>query len=252
MFGLDDSIAGLGAGGGLLAIVIVAVLLGLRHATDPDHLAAVTVLIAGDDEHGSHRAARLGLAWGAGHGTTLSLLGIPIVILDAYIPEPVQVIAETLVGVLIMSLAIRLLWRWRQDGFHAHEHHHDDEVHVHLHAHPNRRADHGHHRGRPADDRSARDSYAIGLLHGVGGSAGIGVLLLAAIPDDAMAFLALALFATFTAISMSVASSLFGRALAGQRVRSRMRTATPVLGTANFAFGAWYALGALGALPYVF
>jgi len=252
MFGLDDTLAELGSGGGFLALVLIAVLLGLRHATDPDHLAAVSALIAGDDEHGSRRAARLGLAWGAGHATTITLLGIPIVVLDSFLPEPVQVGAETLVGVLIMGLALRLLWRWHKEGFHAHEHRHDGEVHVHLHTHPDRRSSHEHGHGRPADVRSTRGSYAIGLLHGVGGSAGIGILLLAAIPDNATAFVALALFALFTAISMGVASSLFGRALAGQRIRSRMRTATPALGTFNLAFGAWYALGALGVLPYVF
>lgn len=144
------------------------------------------------------------------------------------------------------------LWRWHSEGFHAHEHRHGSEIHVHLHTHPDRQASHAHGHGRPADVRSVRGSYAVGLLHGIGGLAGIGILLLASIPDNATAFVALALFAIFTAGSMGIASSLFGRALAGQRVRSRMRAAAPALGTLNLAFGGWYALGALGVLPYVF
>jgi ABC-type nickel/cobalt efflux system permease component RcnA len=258
VFGLDEQIAHLGAGGGFVTIAIVAVLLGLRHATDPDHLVAVTALIAGDDARGSRRAGRLGLAWGAGHATTLTLLGIPIVVLDAYLPEPVRVAAEVLVGLVIMGLALRLVVRWRRAGFHTHEHRHAGAPHVHLHVHPDRSAGHGHehHHGqtqaRPADARSVRGSYAVGLVHGVGGSAGIGLLLLAAIPDGATGLVALVLFAAFTAVSMCAASTLFGRALAGQRVRSRLRVATPAMGAFNLAFGAWYALGALGVVPYLF
>lgn len=251
MFGLDEQIAQLGSGGGFVAITAVAILLGLRHATDPDHLAAVTALIAGDDRHGSRRAGRVGLAWGAGHATTLTLLGIPIVVLDAFLPEPVRVAAEVLVGLMIMGLALRLVVRWRREGFHAHEHQHAGARHVHLHVHPDRTADHDHGHGRPADARSVRGSYAIGLVHGVGGSAGVGLLLLAAIPDDGTGLLALGLFALFTALSMCLASTLFGRALAGQRVRSRLRVVTPAMGACNFAFGAWYALGALGVVPYL-
>ena len=66
-----------------------------------------------------------------------------------------------------------------------------------------------------------------------------------------MAIGALLLFATFTAASMGFASSAFGRMLAGAGLRSRVSALTPALGVVNLAFGAWYALGALGALPYV-
>ncbi|MFN8205772.1 MAG: hypothetical protein U0S48_24720, partial [Solirubrobacteraceae bacterium] len=67
---LDDAIAHLGAGGGLWLALLVAVLLGLRHATDPDHLTAVSTLVMSDPRDGSRRAGRLGLAWGLGHATT--------------------------------------------------------------------------------------------------------------------------------------------------------------------------------------
>ena len=74
MFGLDDQIAGLGAGEAFLVVAVIAILLGLRHATDPDHLTAVSTLVAGDraDTRG---AGRLGLAWGLGHATTLFAFG---------------------------------------------------------------------------------------------------------------------------------------------------------------------------------
>src|SRR4051794_11267689 len=106
MFGLDEKIASLGSGEAFLVVVAVAILLGLRHATDPDHLTAVTTLIAGDHEH-SHRSARsLGFVWGLGHATTLFAFGLPIVIARSYLPEPVQQGAEAAVGVVIIVLAL--------------------------------------------------------------------------------------------------------------------------------------------------
>jgi hypothetical protein len=86
----------------------------------------------------------------------------------------------------------------------------------------------------------------------MGGSAGVGVLLLAAIPDRAEATVALALFATFTAVSMALASSTFGYALTRPPVLRRFATLAPALGMLSLAFGVWYSLGATGAVPYVF
>ncbi len=109
MFGLDDWIAGFSDGASLWAVVLVAVFLGLRHAADPDHLAAVTALIASGRDRAGHAAARMGLAWGIGHGTTLFVFGLPIVIFNGYLPERVQQAAETVIGFVIVYLALRLL-----------------------------------------------------------------------------------------------------------------------------------------------
>ena len=89
MLGLDNWVAGFSDGTTLLVVALVALVLGLRHATDPDHLAAVTTLIAGTEERAARAAARLGLAWGAGHATSLLAFGVPIVIFKAYLPEHV-------------------------------------------------------------------------------------------------------------------------------------------------------------------
>jgi hypothetical protein len=228
MFGLDDKIASLGTGEAFVLVALIAVLLGLRHATDPDHLTAVTTLIAGDNGH-DHRSARsLGWIWGLGHATTLFVFGLPIVLAKSYLPEPVQRGAETAVGVLIIGLAIRLLIRWRQGAFR------DGPGHTHAHG------------------RTPRQAYAIGLVHGMGGSAGVGVLLLAAIPDRAEAAVALALFAAFTAVSMALASSTFGYALTRPPVLRRFATVAPMMGALSLTFGVWYSLGALNAVPYLF
>jgi high-affinity nickel permease len=228
MLGLDEKIASLGSGEALVLVAVIAVLLGLRHATDPDHLTAVTTLIAGGQGR-DHRTARsLGFAWGLGHANTLFAFGLPIVIAKSYLPEPVQQAAETAVGILIVGLAIRLLVRWHQGAFR------DGPGHRHPHG------------------RTRAQAYGIGLVHGIGGSAGVGVLLLAAIPNHAEAIVALALFAAFTAVSMALASSTFGYALTRPPVLRRFAAVAPALGALSLAFGVWYSLGATGAVPYVF
>lgn len=251
MFGLDERIADLGGGGAVLLVCVVAVLLGLRHATDPDHLTAVSTLIASDEERGGRRAGLLGWSWGLGHATSLFAFGLPIVLFGAYLPETLQRAAELAIGLVIMALAGRLLVRWRRGRFHAHTHRHGALRHRHLHPHEH---SHGHaahdHRFEPRLGRSPLQAYAIGLVHGAGGSAGVGVLLLAGIPDRALGVAALALFAFFTAVSMAVASTTFGLALSRGPIMARFTAIAPVLGVASLLFGVWYALGAVQFVPY--
>ena len=97
---------------GLGLIILVSLALGLRHASDPDHLAAVTTLIASEENRKPARKAGLmGLLWGLGHSTTLVALGLPLVLAGRHLPNLVQQAAETLIGVLIVLLAARLLLR---------------------------------------------------------------------------------------------------------------------------------------------
>src|SRR5215218_919422 len=185
MFGLDDFLASYSDGATLALVVIVAVLLGLRHATDPDHLAAVTTLLA-STERRARDAAKLGLAWGAGHALTLCALGVPIVLYRAYLPETVQRGAETAIGFVIAGLAVWLLVRWRP--FHAHAH--GVRAHAHLHSHATE--PHEHRRSR-----APLGAFAVGLLHGIGGSAGVGILLVSTIDGTGLALVALGILAAF-------------------------------------------------------
>jgi ABC-type nickel/cobalt efflux system permease component RcnA len=255
--GLDEGLADLSDGTRVLVVLGIAILLGLRHASDPDHLAAVTVLMAGGRERTRSLATRLGWSWGLGHATSLLCLGLPIVLAKAYLPETAQRTAETAVGLVIGALAIWLLVRWRRGVFdvhlhvHAHEHGHGHEAHdrhVHVSA---GSGGHAHAHAATTRMRSPRQAYAIGLLHGVGGSAGVGVLLLATIQSRPLAVAALALFAVFTAVSMALLSTGVGAALASARAGRSLRRVVPALGIGSLAFGVWYALGALSLAPYV-
>jgi high-affinity nickel permease len=252
MLGLDDQLASLANGEALLLVLAVALLLGLRHASDPDHLAAVSTLIASEPEDGTRRAGRLGLAWGVGHATTLAVFGLPVVLFGAYLPDAVQRAAEALVGVVIMLLAARLLVRWRRGRFHAHLHRHGSSEHRHLHPHGDHAAVHEHqHEHETRLGRSPVQAYGIGLVHGAGGSAGVGVLVLATIPSRPEAVAALAIFALGTAVSMALMSSAFGYLVTRGPVLRRVLALAPAMAVLTLAFGAWYALGALGAVPDV-
>jgi high-affinity nickel-transport protein len=221
MFGLDDYLASLSGGGSILVVLLVATLLGLRHATDPDHIAAITTLVASGQERARRRAAALGAWWGLGHAVTLVLFGVPILLFEAYLPEVVQRGAETAVAALIVYLAVRLLVR------HRHRHEHDR------------------HRVR-----SPLAAFGIGLVHGLGGSAGVGVLLLAAIPSTALAVASLVVLAVFTAVSMTAVTTGFGAALAARQ--GVVTAAAPVLGLTSLAFGFWYAAAAWSLVAYPF
>ena len=240
MFGLDDYLASFSDGTTLVLVIAVAILLGLRHATDPDHLAAVTTLLA-STERRARDASKLGLAWGAGHALTLFALGVPIVLYRAYLPETVQRAAETAIGFLIAGLAVWLLIRWRRGAFHAHPHDHGDRSHAHLHSHSTSPHEH-------ARSRTPLGAFAVGLLHGIGGSAGVGILLVSTIDRTALAIGALGILAVFTAVSMTLLTTGFGLTL-GRRSLGRL---APALGVASLAFGLWYALGAQNLLPYYF
>jgi hypothetical protein len=150
--------------------------------------------------------------------------------------------AELGVGIVICVLAVRLLRRWRSGAFHAHEHRHEDgQVHRHLHAH-GREPGHGH---AHAPIRSPAGAYGIGLLHGVGGSAGVSILLLASIHDRSLAAACLVIFAAFTAVSMALLSTCFGFAIVRGPIGRSFDRLVPVLGAAGLAFGCWYATAAL-------
>lgn len=165
---------------------------------------------------------------------------------------------------IIVGLSLRLLVRWKRGYLHVHPHAHGPVTHAHPHVHehaaasPHRRAEdrrvhsagHEHHHADSLG-RSPRAAYAIGLVHGIGGSAGIGVLVISSLPGQQHAPAALMVFAAATAGSMAAVSSAFGRAL-GSRAADRMERLTPSLGVVSLLFGAWYALGAAGAVPYLF
>ncbi len=182
---LDESLAHLFEGAPLLVALGIAFLLGLRHASDPDHLVAVTSLVASEDS--DHRdAARLGAWWGLGHATMLLAIGLPLIFLKSELPAWLESGAEKAVGVVILVLA--------GAG--------DLEVgpRATTGAHPTPRSrrpspppPRGPARAHPV--RTPAQAFGIGVVHGLAGTGAVVLLLIAALPTQLEAAAALAVFA---------------------------------------------------------
>lgn len=247
MFGLDEWLAGLG--GNNAVAFFVAALLGLRHATDPDHLTAVSTLVLSDQRDGARRAGALGLAWGLGHAITLLAFGLPVVLFAQHLPEALLQGAEVAIGLVIIFLAVRLLLRWWRGHFHIHPHRHGGLQHAHPHAHEGQHSGgltaHAHTHAESLG-RSPFAAFGIGMVHGLGGSAAVGILVVGAASGQVSGVAALILFAAGTAVSMGLVSAAFGYALARGAFAQRVSSLVPLLALASLAFGAWYALDAAG------
>jgi ABC-type nickel/cobalt efflux system permease component RcnA len=230
--GADHWLTRLFDGAPLVVAIGVALLLGLRHASDPDHLVAVTSLIASDDGD-ARAAARLGAWWGLGHAAMLLLVGLPLILLKSGMPIWLESSAEMGVAVVILLLAARVIWKWARGDYRTGRHRHPSGEHRHL-----RQADHHHH--RPA--RSPSQAFGIGMLHGLAGTGAVTVLLLAGLPGTVEAAAALAVFAPMSLLSMAGFTTAFAWVLTRPVVEPVYRgVVIPLLGILGLYFGIWYA-----------
>jgi sulfite exporter TauE/SafE len=149
-----------------LTVLGLGFVLGLRHALDSDHLAAVSTELA---ERPSWRASGLvGLSWGLGHTAMLLLIGAIVLFLRVPIPQPVAEVAECVVGLMLVALGGLLGMKLLRERWHLHQHDHDGTRHVHLHSHAQSR-DHGHAHWW----RESVRPLCIGMAHGLAGSAAL-------------------------------------------------------------------------------
>jgi ABC-type nickel/cobalt efflux system permease component RcnA len=229
-----------------LTPALLALLLGIRHATGPDHLTAVSTLVLTDREDGVRRAGAMGLAWGVGHAITLCAMGVPVILLSRALPHGLERGAEAAAGLIIVVLALRLLDRWRRGYFHWHPHSHDGTRHSHPHFHETTpAADHPERHGHdhldelPRGVRSITASLGVGLVHGAAGSAGASVLAVALAPGAGAA--ALALFAAAVALAMAGSALALGWLITREPVSRTLPRLVPVLGAAGVVVGALYA-----------
>ena len=208
---LDHLIGGLFDGAPLVVALAVAFLLGLRHASDPDHLVAVTSLVAAEDGD-TRKAARLGAWWGIGHAGALVVLGIPLIAFKTSLPGWLESGAEKAVGAVILLLAARVIYRWARPRGHVHR------------------------------LRTSSQALSIGLLHGLAGTGAVVVLLIAALPTQLESALALAVFAPMSMVSMTACTAGFAWVLTRPAIEPVYRTVlVPGLGVFGVMFGLWYA-----------
>ena len=183
----------------VLALAGLGLLLGLRHAFEPDHLAAVSTLATRQGR--LLDACRLGLAWAVGHTASVGVVVGAIILFGLRLPDRLWPAADLLVAVLLIGLGGSVILRYARGRWHLHMHSHAGGPHLHLHSHAQGTAhEHAHPRG------DARRSLGFGLLHGLAGSAAILVLLVAAAPTRAAQVAYFVAFAIGTMIGMLVVS----------------------------------------------
>jgi high-affinity nickel permease len=230
--GLDSLLTDLFDGAPLLVALGIAFLLGLRHASDPDHLVAVTSLVAAEDGD-TRKAAKLGAWWGVGHAGALVALGIPLIAFKTELPGWLESGAEKAIGGVILVLAARVIFKWARGDYRATAHAHDA-------GHGKRRHLRKGHAHRHVKVRTNRQALSIGLLHGLAGTGAIVLLLIAALPSRLEAAAALAVFAPMSIASMAALTAAFAWILTRPIVEPVYRTVLiPVLGSFGMLFGLW-------------
>jgi ABC-type nickel/cobalt efflux system permease component RcnA len=215
------------------AILGLGLLYGLKHATEADHVVAVSTIVS--EHRNLLRAALVGAWWGTGHTLSLVVAGAFVLALRVAIPEQVAGWLEFGVALMIIGLGANAVWRaWqRREEIHVHQHQHDGVPHAHVHLHE-------------AAPRIGWKPLLVGAMHGLAGSAALTVLVLTQISSPLVGMFALLVFGVGSIIGMLLMSGLVGLpfALSAQRL-TRMHFALQfAAGLFSVAFGLWYAYGA--------
>jgi len=233
---------------GTFTVLGIGLLFGLKHATEVDHIVAVSTIVS--QHRNLLRSALVGALWGAGHTAALLVTGAIVLSLRIAIPQQVSSWLELGVALMIIGLGISALWRAlrKRDHLHVHQHRHDGMSHVHIHFHE----DATKHKPQSLASRSSH-SHAVsgigikpllvGTMHGLAGSAALTLLVLTQIQSAMLGLLYLAVFGFGSIVGMLLMSGIIGlpfaltsRTLSG--VHYRLQTVAAAI---SIMFGLWYA-----------
>lgn len=219
---------------------LVGLALGMRHALEPDHLAAVSTLAT--EERGARAGFRLGAFWGLGHTLALLVVGGSLALLGAQMPEHVAALFELLVAVMVTGLGVRAVVRAVREGRLGAEHTHTHGGLVHAHAAP---TSHVH----VSRWTLATRPLLIGLMHGLAGSGALTALVLAELPTAAARLTYIVLFGAGSVVGMAMLTGLAGVPLM-RLARSPRATAALLLmtGVASMVIGTWWGVESLSRL----
>lgn len=187
-------------------------LLGMQHALEADHIAAVSSIAARRSNVGD--IVKHGLTWGLGHTLTLFIFAGAAILLGHAIPEHLSRPLETAVGIMLVGLGAHVLWRLWRDRVHFHQHRHGDgTAHLHLHSHaaesvPHQRSGHDHQHG------FRWRSLLVGLMHGMAGSAALLVLVVTQLANPVYGLLYVLLFGIGSMLGMGALSTVIAVPLA--------------------------------------
>jgi ABC-type nickel/cobalt efflux system permease component RcnA len=243
---------------GVFALLGLGILFGLKHATEVDHVVAVSAIVSA--HRSVLRSALVGGLWGAGHTASLVIVGVLVLVFRVAIPLPVTNWLEFGVALMIIGLgvlAMTRVLRGRND-VHLHRHSHDGQSHVHIHFHERsthhesdasvfRQASEASNSSHPSHShtisRLGFKPLLVGAMHGLAGSAALTLLVLTQIQSVWLGLLYLVLFGIGSTFGMLLMSGLIGLpfALSGRRLTSINYGLQSAAGMLSIAFGLWYA-----------
>ncbi len=197
----------------MLSLLFLGFLIGMRHAMEADHLAAVATLVS--KNHSLKQAIKLGSLWGLGHTITLFLFGSLVLLTDLFIPEIAANWLEFFVGAMLVALGLDLLRRLYKERIHFHFHRHQsNEIHFHAHSHKNATGDKNFDHASPSShqhqhidlNKLSWRALFVGVLHGMAGSAALILLTLETIDSPLEGLAYIALFGVGSIIGMGILS----------------------------------------------
>ncbi len=230
---------------GVFALLGLGLVFGLKHATEVDHVVAVSTIVS---EHRSvFRSALVGALWGVGHTASLLVVGVIVLVFRAAIPAPVANWLEFGVALMIIALGLLAMMRVlrRRSDVHVHKHSHDGHSHMHIHFHEEK-TQHDHGQSSPHTHAVASigiKPVLVGTMHGLAGSGALTLLVLSQIKSAWLGLLYLAIFGLGSIAGMLLMSGLIGLpfALTSKNLSQLHHRLQTVAAAVSIAFGLWYA-----------
>lgn len=187
----------------IFSILAVGFVLGLRHATEADHLAAVSTIVG--ERKSLWSSSLVGGLWGVGHTISLFVVGLIVIFLKLQISTKVETWLEACVGAMLILLGLNALKKmWRGEKIHVHKHAHEGREHLHIHAHARGKSeDLTHHKLSPR-------SVLVGMIHGLAGSAALMLLIIPTIESPLLAMAYILVFGIGSIGGMMLMSFLIG------------------------------------------
>jgi cytochrome c biogenesis protein CcdA len=225
----------------MLTLLFLGLLIGIAHAFEADHLAAVSALVSGRSKRGA--IVRHGAIWGLGHTLSLLVVGGGVILFGAQLPERLATELELVVGIMLVGLGAHVLYRLHRDRVHFHKHSHGDgTTHFHLHSHASEPKTHSparHHHAHP--DRSALRTLAVGIMHGLAGSAALILVTAASLNSIWTSLIYIALFGVGSILGMALISALIALPLSyTARYLTRANGVLQVtIGVLTIGIGGW-------------
>ncbi len=180
----------------LATLLVLGFVLGLKHALDADHVVAVSTIVS--ETRSLKKSSLAGVIWGIGHTVTLLLVGLLVLGFRLSIPADVALYFEFLVGIVLVALGVDVLRKTSGDKIHQHQHKHESVAHTHAHLHESDAHSHVH------------KVFAIGVAHGLAGSAALMLLVLASVQSLVQGLLYIFVFGIGSILGMLVISTIIG------------------------------------------